>query len=95
MATKLPLYNCHKQVRAARIAESAYSSEEGRLMGYVMLELPNGTLYQQPVHHHWLDKYQPEIGGYFVEYGDGYISYSPAAAFEEGYSLAEGDDAKA
>ena len=33
----------------------------------------------------WMERHQPEVGGYFVRYKDGYESYSPAEAFEEGY----------
>ncbi len=53
-------------------------------------------LFEDPGHHEttpivnvsqeWLDKHKPEIGGYFVVYEDGYQSYSPAKAFEEGYT---------
>lgn len=35
----------------------------------------------------YLSKHKPEPGGYFVQYADGYKSFSPAAAFEEGYTL--------
>lgn len=35
----------------------------------------------------YMQKHKPEVGGYFVVYADGYKSYSPAQAFEEGYSL--------
>jgi len=34
----------------------------------------------------WADKHTPAAGGYFVVYDDGYQSYSPAKAFEEGYT---------
>ena len=34
----------------------------------------------------YLLKHKPEVGGYYVVYKDGYKSFSPAAAFEEGYS---------
>lgn len=33
----------------------------------------------------FLAKHKPEPGGYFVQYADGYKSFSPAQAFEEGY----------
>jgi hypothetical protein len=33
-----------------------------------------------------VDKHDPQVGGYFVQYDDGYISFSPAKAFEEGYT---------
>lgn len=35
----------------------------------------------------FLAKHKPEVGGYFVQYDDGYKSFSPAKAFEEGYTL--------
>lgn len=38
------------------------------------------------VSHQFTVKHNPQAGGYFVVYKDGYQSFSPAAAFEEGYS---------
>lgn len=37
----------------------------------------------------FMAKHKPQAGGYFVVYTDGYQSYSPAKAFEEGYTRAE------
>jgi hypothetical protein len=34
----------------------------------------------------YLKKHRPQIGGYFVLYDDGYMSFSPAKAFEDGYT---------
>lgn len=34
----------------------------------------------------YLKKHKPEVGGYYVVYKDGYRSFSPAQAFEEGYA---------
>jgi hypothetical protein len=34
----------------------------------------------------FITKHKPEAGGYFVVYDDGYASFSPAKAFEEGYT---------
>lgn len=31
-------------------------------------------------------KHRPQVGGYYVVYDDGYKSFSPAKAFEEGYT---------
>lgn len=31
-------------------------------------------------------KHKPQVGGYYVRYKDGYESFSPAQAFEEGYT---------
>ena len=35
----------------------------------------------------WFNKHAPQVGGYYVVYDDGYKSFSPAKAFEEGYTL--------
>lgn len=35
----------------------------------------------------FLKKHNPHVGGYYVVYADGYKSFSPADAFEEGYTL--------
>ncbi|MEM7578430.1 MAG: hypothetical protein AAF316_01020 [Cyanobacteria bacterium P01_A01_bin.80] len=35
----------------------------------------------------WFTRHHPETGGYLVMYNDGYMSYSPAQPFEEGYTL--------
>lgn len=37
----------------------------------------------------YLNTHKPEVGGYYVVYRDGYQSFSPAKAFEEGYTLVE------
>lgn len=34
----------------------------------------------------YMKKHTPEVGGYYVVYADGYKSYSPAKAFEDGYT---------
>ena len=34
----------------------------------------------------YLNKHEPKVGGYFVVYDDGYKSWSPADAFEGGYT---------
>jgi hypothetical protein len=39
-----------------------------------------------PVSGEFMAKHKPQPGGYFVVYADGYQSFSPAQAFEEGYT---------
>jgi hypothetical protein len=34
----------------------------------------------------YVEKHNPQAGGYYVVYKDGYKSFSPAEAFEEGYT---------
>lgn len=35
----------------------------------------------------FVKKHDPQPGGYYVAYKDGYKSFSPAEAFESGYTL--------
>ena len=37
----------------------------------------------------WMRKHEPQVGGYFVVYKDGYCSFSPAEPFESGYTPVE------
>lgn len=39
-----------------------------------------------PVSRRYMIKHNPQVGGYYVVYADGYKSWSPAQAFEEGYT---------
>lgn len=39
-----------------------------------------------PVEAAYVQKHNPQPGGYYVVYADGYKSFSPAKAFEEGYT---------
>lgn len=80
VAVEVPQYRCHKIVRAAKITEI----RESKLAGAVLIlgEIRG----QKQVDLAWQMKHKPEVGGYYMIYGDGYTSYSPATAFEEGYS---------
>lgn len=40
-----------------------------------------------PVGLSYVRKHNPKVGGYWVQYEDGYESFSPAEAFESGYTL--------
>lgn len=85
-AIQLPEYVCHKRVRAAKIVDSKQVDSDG---GFVLtLELPNGVTrlthyYRPPGRQANATSF---TGGYLVVYEDGYESWSPAKAFEEGYT---------
>jgi hypothetical protein len=72
---QLPQYRSHKIVRAAKIAAIDFD-ERLDLAPYGVVE----------VGKQWIAEKHAHVGGYFVVYDDGYTSYSPAAAFESGYS---------
>lgn len=48
---------------------------------------PEGDYPSFTVSAEYMAKHKPVVGGYFVVYEDGYESFSPAKAFEEGYTL--------
>ena len=80
----LPLYRCHKEVRALKIEELQYDSMSGSY-----LAIPAESGYAPIVLDiEFMRRHRPEVGGYYVVYADGYASFSPAKAFEEGYSKA-------
>lgn len=85
---QLPRYRSHKIVRAARIAHVA---EDGALI----LDREDGTdQFVRVMGPEWIQRHLPKAGGFLVEYADGYTSYSPGPAFEDGYTrLAEIEEA--
>ena len=85
-------WQCHKIVHAEKIGKIVRDGEgenretdgsaniffEGteNIEGYTGLK----------VDHDYMFKHKPEVGGYYVVYEDGYKSFSPAEAFESGYT---------
>lgn len=80
---KLPQYLCHKKVRACQIG--LVHKKDGQWL----LTPADESISQIVVTEHYMKKHQPAAGGYFVLYEDGYESFSPAEAFESGYSRIE------
>ncbi len=76
-----PKYSCHKTVEAFQIAGIATDDQPGHLLLTGTPDLPDVRVTPE-----WMAKHQPQEGGYFVQYADGYQSYSPAHAFETGYT---------
>ena len=84
LAKELPMYKSHKVVRALKIkginAEPAEPSSEM----YITPEENGYTPFI--VSDAYVSKHKPQVGGYYVKYEDGYESFSPADAFEDGYT---------
>lgn len=84
-SAEMPKYKCHKIVWALKIERISLDTKSAKKLmhfedlGYAPIELP-GEFYE---------RHKPENGGYYVVYEDGYKSFSPARAFEEGYALFE------
>jgi hypothetical protein len=81
---EMPRYKCHKEVWALKIEGILYHGHgtNGRATitpaekGYAPFEVDAA----------YVQRHKPQIGGYYVVYDDGYKSFSPAKAFEEGYT---------
>lgn len=80
--SNLKTYVCHKEVMAAKIVKVTTGSGTTARLQFKEDE----TDYAE-VDLEWFLKHKPMAGGYYVVYKDGYTSFSPAAAFEEGYTL--------
>lgn len=90
-AAEMPRYKCYKEVHALKIEridlDSTVASTEGRETDGSAMITPGDTGFAPfKVDHKFLRKHSPEVGGYYVVYKDGYKSFSPAEAFESGYS---------
>jgi len=85
VTTEMPKYVCTKKVWALKIDVITINEVLGTASilpkedGYGEIETPAG----------WLATYKGngEDTGYYVIYKDGYKSWSPTKAFEEGYTL--------
>ncbi len=75
-------FMCHKYVHADKIV--AITPVAADLGGGAVLDLEGGD--KPRVTETWQVRHTPAVGGYYVRYEDGYSSYSPAGAFETGYT---------
>lgn len=82
---ELPEYRCIKTVRAAKITAVKPDGTEG-----AWLEFSDDQRVW--VDREFILKHDPKAGGWFVVYKDGYCSWSPGNAFEEGYVPADESD---
>ena len=80
---ELPKYLCHKIVWALKIADV----KRGQLADGTGEIVPADEGYRSfRVSRAYMLKHDPQPGCYYVLYGEGYKSFSPAAAFESGYT---------
>ena len=80
-SVEMPKYKCHKEVCALKIKSIVRESDGSAII------TPEEEGYDPfRVEPDYINKHKPQIGGYYVVYKDGYKSFSPANAFEEGYS---------
>lgn len=100
-ATEMPRYKSHKEVWALKIkrvlkhahpdpnADDAVFEASPEFEGaHLVPETPGYAPIA--VDAAWYRKHDPQEGGYYVVYEDGYASWSPAEAFEKGYTQVSG-----
>jgi hypothetical protein len=90
---EMPRYKCHKEVWALKIAQvirvqfRQMMMDSRKAVSRCCVIVPEDQRYARfCVDRAYVEKHKPEAGGYYVVYDDGYKSFSPAAAFEEGYT---------
>ena len=83
---EMPQYQCHKKVRAVKIAALEIREDKSaRIAGVDHV----GIIVTRAG---WADRFKPVHSkktdiGYYVEYEDGFASWSPSDVFEAGYTL--------
>ena len=87
--TEMPRYKCHKEVHALKIGSITRDEipKDQETDGSMLIVPEESGFAPFRVDHAFVRKHDPQAGGYYVVYKDGYTSFSPAKAFEEGYSL--------
>lgn len=78
---EMPRYKCYKEVHALKIARIGATTNAG-----TMITPADEGFDPFTVDAAYMKKHNPEAGGYYVVYADGYESFSPTKAFEEGYT---------
>jgi hypothetical protein len=80
VSSEMPKYRSHKEVWAVKIRAFEFDGTFGTITpwedGYADIKVDPA----------FCRKHEPKIGGYYVIYEDGYQSFSPADAFEGGYT---------
>lgn len=81
-AENMPVYESHKKVRGLKIAEIKPGAN-----GFQALIFEDKRYAPVEVSDQWIQEKHAVAPGYFVLYDDGYTSWSPVQAFEEGNTL--------
>ena len=86
---QMPRYRCHKEVWSLKIASIARHEDErteGPKFEGATITPADPRYAPFFVDGKYVAKHNPQAGGYFVVYDDGYKSWSPSQAFEQGYT---------
>lgn len=80
---QMPQYQSHKKVWALKIADLKPREPDD---GTLLMTTDDPRYAPLVLDADYVAKHKPQAGGYFVVYADGYKSWSPAEAFEAGYT---------
>jgi hypothetical protein len=85
---EMPRYKSHKTVHALKIADIRKPDlpENQEWDGGKIIIPADEGFGSFAVDGDYIRKHDPQVGGYYVVYDDGYKSWSPAEAFEGGYT---------
>jgi hypothetical protein len=83
---EMPLYVCHKEVRATRISGVVSRGTDTTTDENPVVEVYFHDARFEPRKVSLRGKPTPEAGWWWVDYGD-YFSFSPNDKFEAGYTL--------
>ena len=89
---EMPRYKCHKTVGALKIRDIIGDWEQEKPddeIGSITIVPEEHGFASIEVDRAYLVRHKPQPGGYYVVYDDGYQSFSPAKAFEAGYTRIE------
>lgn len=84
--TTMQLYHCHKIVEASKITLVTSISGTGEDNKPYIIPHKAEVETADGIFNVSYGEKMPAIGDYLVRYADGYVSWSPAKAFEEGYT---------
>ncbi len=92
--TSLPRYRCHKEVEALKLQQVSTNPNgsidlfpEDRTYDPINLEGETAQRVLEAIRSYSAKTRGGSDLGYLVTYADGYQSWSPTKAFEEGYTL--------
>lgn len=88
---QMPRYRSHKTVWALKIASIEFDADKAQETnretdGSATITPVEAGYAPFKVEESYVRKHTPKEGGYYVVYADGYKSWSPADAFEDGYT---------
>lgn len=80
-------YKCHKVVQAVKITDAVFDGTD-----LVTIHPSDASVPVFTVTKEWWTNRSAKVGGYAVLYSDGYMSWSPAKEFDDGYTKMDGGE---